>query len=101
MAIQRIKVLDVPVDICEVQDIEEKILELEAQPGTKQIVFLSVWDLLKARRKGDYARCVQNADLILTISKSIEADVKKKTEADNIKDGFVFSVCVKKHEATT
>ncbi len=77
MAIQRIKVLDVPVDICEVQDIEEKILELEAQPGTKQIVFLSVWDLLKARRKGDYARCVQNADLILPISKSIIKGAKK------------------------
>ena len=29
MAIQRIKVLDVPVDICEAQDIEEKILELQ------------------------------------------------------------------------
>ncbi len=77
MAIQRIKVLDVPVDICEAQDIEEKILEMEAQPGTKQIVFLSVWDLLRARRKGDYARCVQNADLILPISKSILKGAKK------------------------
>ena len=77
MAIQRIKVLDVPVDICEAQDIEEKILEMEAQPGTKQIVFLSVWDLLRARRKGEYARCVQNADLILPISKSILKGAKK------------------------
>ena len=77
MAIQRIKVLDVPVDICEAQDIEEKILEMEAQPGTKQIVFLSAWDLLRARRKGEYARCVQNADLILPISKSILKGAKK------------------------
>ena len=77
MAIQRIKVLDVPVDICEVQDIEEKIMEMEAQPGTKQIVFLSVWDLLRARRKGEYSRCVQNADLILPISKSILKGAKK------------------------
>ncbi len=71
MAIQRIKVLGVPVDVCEPQDLEGKIMELVAQPGTKQIVFLSVWDLLKARRKGEYARCVQNADLIIPISKSI------------------------------
>ena len=71
MAIQRIKVLGVPVDVCAPQDLEEKILDLVAQPGTKQIVFLSVWDLLRARRKGEYSRCVQNADLIIPISKSI------------------------------
>ena len=71
MEVQRIKVLDIPVDLVEEQNLEEVILDLIAKPGTKQIVFLSVWDLLRARRKKDYYQCIQNADLILPISKSI------------------------------
>ena len=71
MAIQRIEILGVPVDICLPQDIEEVVLSLLEKPKPKQIIFLSIWDLLKARGKNEYARCVQNADLILPISKSI------------------------------
>ncbi|HAO29771.1 MAG TPA: UDP-N-acetyl-D-mannosamine transferase [Treponema sp.] len=71
MAVQRIKLLGVPVDILPPQDMETEILELLAKPGTKQIVFMSVWDLLKARRKNDYAQCVREADLVLPVSKSI------------------------------
>lgn len=71
MGIQRIKVLDVPVDILRPEDLEIEILELLAKPGTKQIVFLSIWDLLKARRRGEFQDCINNADLIIPISKSI------------------------------
>lgn len=71
MAIQRIDVLGVPVDILPPQDLEAEILELISRPGTKQIVFLSVWDLLKARGKNDYSACIKNADMVLPISKSI------------------------------
>jgi N-acetylglucosaminyldiphosphoundecaprenol N-acetyl-beta-D-mannosaminyltransferase len=71
MAKQRIEVLGVPVDIMPPQNLEEEILELLAKPGTKQIVFLSVWDLLKARHKNDFSLCVHNADLVLPVSKSI------------------------------
>lgn len=71
MAKQRIEVLGVPVDILPPQDLEEEVLELLAKPGTKQIVFLSIWDLLKARGKNDFALCVHNADLVLPVSMSI------------------------------
>lgn len=71
MAIDRITLLGVPVDICTPDKLEDEILELLAKPGTKQIVFLSVWDLLKARRKGDFSECVKNASLVLPVSKSI------------------------------
>ena len=72
MAIQRILVAGVPVDICAPENMESEILELLAKPGTKQIIFLSVWDLLRARRKNsDFSACVKNADLILPVSKSI------------------------------
>ena len=72
MAIERISVIGVPVDICTPDKLEDQILELLLKPGTKQIIFLSIWDLLKARkRKGDFSECIKNADLILPISKSI------------------------------
>lgn len=71
MAIQRISLIGVPVDICAPENLENEVLEILAKPGTKQIIFLSVWDLLKARRKGDFSECIKNADLILPVSKSI------------------------------
>ena len=71
MSIQRINLIGVPVDICRPEEMENEILELLAKPGTKQIIFLSIWDLLKARRRGDFSDCVKNADLILPVSKSI------------------------------
>ena len=71
MSIQRISVAGVGVDICRAEDIESEVLELLAKPGTKQIVFLSVWDLLRARGKSEYAECVRSADLVLPVSKSI------------------------------
>lgn len=71
MSIQRINLIGVPVDICRPEEMENEILELLAKPGTKQIIFLSIWDLLRARRRGDFSECVKNADLILPVSKSI------------------------------
>ena len=71
MSIERINLLGVPVDVCGPENLEAAVLELLAKPGTKQIIFLSIWDLLKARRKNDFSECVQNADLVLPISKSI------------------------------
>ena len=71
MSIERINLLGVPVDVCGPENLEAVVLELLAKPGTKQIIFLSIWDLLKARRKNDFSETVKNADLILPISKSI------------------------------
>lgn len=71
MAIQRITVLGVPVDIVQPQNLEAEILELLAKPGHKQIIFMNLWDLLRARRNNEYSKCVRNADLIIPTSKSI------------------------------
>lgn len=71
MAVQRINILGVPVDVCQKSELEEKILELMDRERPSQIIFLSIWDLLKARGKNEYAECVRNADLILPVSKSI------------------------------
>lgn len=70
--VKRISILGVPVDICNPEDMDSIILEILAKPGTKQIVFLSVWDLLKGRkRKKTFSQYLKSADLILPVSKSI------------------------------
>ena len=71
MSIKRISLIGVPVDIIHPENMETEILELLAKPGTKQIVFLSIWNLLKARHKNVYSECLKNADLIIPVSKSI------------------------------
>lgn len=69
---KRIEILNVPVDVLAPEELEPKILEILEKPGAKQIVFLSVWDLIKSRnKKKDYKACLENADLILPVSKSI------------------------------
>ena len=74
---QRIELLGVPVDICRPEHFEAEILEILARPGTKQIIFLSVWDLLKARSKrNDFGQCIKEADLVLPVSKSILTGAK-------------------------
>ena len=68
----RIELLGVPIDVCRPENLEEEIMRILEKPGTKQIVFLTVWDLLKARNtKKDFGECLKNADMILPISKSL------------------------------
>ncbi|MBR4599741.1 MAG: WecB/TagA/CpsF family glycosyltransferase [Treponema sp.] len=68
----RIELLGVPVDVCRPENLEAEIMKILEKPGTKQIVFLTIWDLLKARnKKKDFGDCLRNADLILPVSKSI------------------------------
>lgn len=71
MVFEKIEIIGVPIDICAPENFEKAIMELLARDGAKQIVFLSVWNLLKARGKNDYADTVRNADLVLPVSKSI------------------------------
>jgi N-acetylglucosaminyldiphosphoundecaprenol N-acetyl-beta-D-mannosaminyltransferase len=72
LEIERIDVLGVPVDIIAGDKLEEFIFELLQQEGSgKNIVLLSVWDLLRARRQGDYRDFVTNAALVIPISKCL------------------------------
>ena len=49
MACERIDFLGVPLDILKEEDIEKEILSLLEKNEVIQIVFLSTWDVLKAR----------------------------------------------------
>jgi N-acetylglucosaminyldiphosphoundecaprenol N-acetyl-beta-D-mannosaminyltransferase len=68
---ERISLLNVPLDIVQENDIAFVINELLSSKSPKNIVLLSLWDLLRARRNGDYRSYVTNADLVIPISKSL------------------------------
>lgn len=69
---ERIELFGVPIDVCQPEELDREILRILEKPGTKQIVFLSVWDLIKAQnKKKDLCACFKNADLILPVSKSL------------------------------
>jgi len=72
--------LKVPLDIVPPEDLPEviqKLLSATGNPGSvtpnsgRNIVLLSLWDLLRARRNGEYRDYVLKAALVLPISKSL------------------------------
>ncbi|MDR2480907.1 MAG: WecB/TagA/CpsF family glycosyltransferase [Spirochaetaceae bacterium] len=68
---ERIELLKVPIDIVSKEKFDDVITALIDGNEGKNIVLLSLWDLLKARRAGEYRDYVQNAALVIPISKSI------------------------------
>jgi N-acetylglucosaminyldiphosphoundecaprenol N-acetyl-beta-D-mannosaminyltransferase len=73
--------LKVPIDIVSPEDLPEVISrivrESEAPEGKgRNIILLSVWDLLRARRNNEYRKYVFNAALVIPISKSIVSGAK-------------------------
>ena len=88
----RIIFLKVPLDIVPPEELPNSINRIisgmlspdmqqyaAAHPGSAQkgrdIVLLSLWDLLRARRNGEYRNYVLNAALVIPISKSIVSGV--------------------------
>lgn len=71
MAKERISFLKVPVDILPEEDLYNTIMELSQKKQFSQICFISIWDVLKARREKEYMECLKNAALVLPISSSI------------------------------
>lgn len=68
---ERVEVLKVPVDIVAREDVERIIFDLLERKDGENIVLLSVWDLLRARRNGEFRNYVRNAALVIPISKSL------------------------------
>jgi N-acetylglucosaminyldiphosphoundecaprenol N-acetyl-beta-D-mannosaminyltransferase len=64
------------VDIVPPDRLTEVIYELLAAKTGKNIVLLSLWDLLRARRIGEYRSFVLNAGLVIPISKSLVSGIR-------------------------
>jgi len=68
---ERVTFLKVPIDIVEPRHLGLLIFQLLSEGKEQNIVLLSVWDLLRARRNAEYRDYVNQAALVIPISKSI------------------------------
>jgi N-acetylglucosaminyldiphosphoundecaprenol N-acetyl-beta-D-mannosaminyltransferase len=73
---QRISLLKVPVDIIAPENLGSVVYDLLKEKKEHNIVLLSLWDLLRARRSGEYRYYVTRASLVIPISKSIIGGIK-------------------------
>jgi N-acetylglucosaminyldiphosphoundecaprenol N-acetyl-beta-D-mannosaminyltransferase len=73
---QSIKLLNVPIDIIAPEQLGDLVYELLRDKKAHNIVLLSLWDLIRARRSGDYRSYVLRASLVIPISKSLVSGIK-------------------------
>jgi N-acetylglucosaminyldiphosphoundecaprenol N-acetyl-beta-D-mannosaminyltransferase len=71
LAIERIDFLNVPLDIVMPEDIEPVILDILSREGPQHIMLLSLWDVLRARHRGEFRSMVLKASLVIPTSKSL------------------------------
>ncbi|MEL3909360.1 MAG: WecB/TagA/CpsF family glycosyltransferase [Treponemataceae bacterium] len=76
MSVERIYLLGVPIDVLKDEDIEEVAMSFLKREGIQQIVFLSLWDFLKARHNNEFRKLVLKAGLVLPTSKSLISAAK-------------------------
>ena len=69
--IKRIFILNIPIDILEENDIEHVIKSMFQDGRNHQIVLLSIWDLMKARRSSDFRTMLNGASLVIPLSLSL------------------------------
>jgi N-acetylglucosaminyldiphosphoundecaprenol N-acetyl-beta-D-mannosaminyltransferase len=72
----RAELLKVPIDIISPENLGNYVYELLKDEKEHNIVLLSLWDLLKARRLGEYRTYVTSATLVIPISKSLVSGLK-------------------------
>jgi len=73
---ERIHFLKIPIDIVKPEQLGRLVFRLLSEGKESNIVLLSVWDLLRARRNAEYREYVKNAALVIPISKSIVRGIR-------------------------
>jgi N-acetylglucosaminyldiphosphoundecaprenol N-acetyl-beta-D-mannosaminyltransferase len=73
---QRVNLLSVPIDIIAPDQLGPFVYESLKAEKVCNIVLLSLWDLLRARRNSEYRAYIFKASLIIPISKSIITGLK-------------------------
>ncbi|MDR1588442.1 MAG: WecB/TagA/CpsF family glycosyltransferase [Treponema sp.] len=73
---ERVNLLRVPIDIAAPDQLGPLVYELLALGKEQNIVLLSLRDLLRARRNGEYRTYVLNAALVVPISKSLTGGIR-------------------------
>ena len=73
---QRVNLLKVPIDIVAPEQLSSIVYDFIKEKKEHNIVLLSLWDLLRARRSGEYRSYITRASLIIPISKSLISGIK-------------------------
>ena len=73
---QRVNLLNVPIDIVSPEELAYVVYDILKEEKEHNIVLLSLWDLLRARRAGEYRNYVTRASLVIPISKSMISGIK-------------------------
>ena len=73
---QTVRLLNVPIDIIAPEQLSEYVYDLLKDKKEHNIVLLSLWDLLRARRNSEYRYYIQRASLVIPISKSLVSGIK-------------------------
>ncbi|MDR2159177.1 MAG: WecB/TagA/CpsF family glycosyltransferase [Treponema sp.] len=73
---ERVELLNVPVDSIPQDRLTDVVYALLAAGGGQNMVLLSLRDLLRARRNGEYRSFVLNAALVIPISKSLVGGIR-------------------------
>ena len=92
---ERVQFLKVPIDIVDPNQLDRLVYQLASEGAQNNVVLLSLWDLLRARRKGEYRDYVQQAALVIPISKSIVSGMRfllKKQPVRYMPFDFVIKV---------
>ncbi|GHT73327.1 UDP-N-acetyl-D-mannosamine transferase [Spirochaetia bacterium] len=95
VTIERISLLKVPLDIVPQEQLPDIIIDLLKSKDGGNIVLLSLWDLLRARRNGEYRTYIQEASLVIPISRSLVSGARfltGKTPIRYMPFDFVVSV---------
>ena len=73
---ETVNLLNVPIDIVAPNQLGPLAIQMLAAGTERNIVLLSVWDLLRARRNAEYGEYIKKAALVIPISKSIVRGVR-------------------------
>lgn len=76
MAVQRLNFLNVPIDVVPETELEPVLLDLLSRETPQHIMLVSLWDVLRARRRGEFRSMVEKAALVLPVSRSIVRGVR-------------------------
>jgi N-acetylglucosaminyldiphosphoundecaprenol N-acetyl-beta-D-mannosaminyltransferase len=74
--VERVNLLKVPIDIVKPDELGILAYQLLAEGKEQNIVLLSVWDLLRARRNAEYRAYINQAALVIPISKSLIGGIR-------------------------
>ena len=73
---QRVSLLKVPIDIVAPENLSDVVYDILKEKKEHNIILLSLWDLLRARRNNEYRYYVSRASLVIPISKSLISGIK-------------------------